>query len=161
MPFSHRPVYILNGPRLEQPSELRGGLAVLRDHKDAARVPVETVNEARALAAEAVCHPGQEPVDVPRRFCAALHGDAERLVQDHDLVILEDDHALDEIAVGLGEAGRRLQRRRNVRRGGREMNRDAHLLPRAKPGLGLHAPAVDAHLPRAHQLCTSAWGGEG
>jgi hypothetical protein len=48
---------------------------------------------------------------MPGRAGAALHGNAERLVQHQHVVIFKQDHPLNRGPVGFGQALRRLQRR--------------------------------------------------
>ena len=104
---------------------------MLGDEQHAGRVAVEAVHEARALAAEAVGHAGEHAIDVPLGSAAALHGEAERLVEDEDMLVLVQDHALDGGAVGLGKPQRRL----DARRGRRLLA--AHDLRHADLGAGL------------------------
>ncbi len=110
---------------------------MLGDQQHAGGVAVEPVHQARPVA-EAVGHAGEQAVDVAAGAGAALHGDAERLVEHQHVLVLEQDDALDEVAVGLGEAERRQQRRRGLRRLAHD-RRHAHLLAGLEPRIGLHA----------------------
>ena len=67
---------------------------MLGDQQHAGGVAVEPMDEARPVA-EAIDHAGEHAVDVPLGAGAALHGDAERLVQHQHVVVLEQDHPLD------------------------------------------------------------------
>jgi hypothetical protein len=149
-PFYQRPVGLCSGSGLEDAPEPGRGIAALGDQQHACRVPVEAMDEPRAIA-EAIRHPGQDAVDVALGARAALHGDAERLVQHHHGLVLEQDQALDEIAIALGKPERRHHRRAGLGRLAGH-GRHPHLLPGLEPGIGLHALAVHAHLARPQQF---------
>ena len=72
----------------------------------------ESVAEVEAAIAEAVGHTGKQAIDVALGARAALHGDAEGLVEHQHVLILVEDQAFDEVTVGLGKPGRWHERRR-------------------------------------------------
>ena len=90
------------------PAKLGGGFARLRDEKHAGRIAVETMDETRALAAEAITHAFEHAVEVFLRPRSTLHSEAERLVQNKNLLVFVEDHFFDGVAVAFRNAGRGL-----------------------------------------------------
>ncbi len=125
---------------------------MLGDEQHAGRVAIEAVHEARTLAAEAVGHAGEHAIDVPFGSAAALHGEAERLVEHEDVLVLVEDHALDAGPIGLGKPERRLDARRRRRLLGAHDLRHADIGAGFETLVALDPAAVDAHLSRAQQL---------
>ena len=141
---------------MEDATELGRSFATLGDKQHARRIPVETMHETRTVA-ETVRHSGQHAVDVALGARAALNGDAEGLVQHHYRLVLEQDQALDEIAIAFGKTERRHHRRASL---GWQAGhgRHPHLLPGLEPGIGLHALAIHAHLSGPQQFLQIAVG---
>ena len=146
-----RPIGLGRRARLEDAPELGRRIARLGNEQHTAGVAVEAMHQPRPLTAEAVGHAGQQPIDVTLGAGAALHGQPKRLVEHEHVLVLEQDRPLDQIAVALGEAQRRGNRRLRLGRLAHD-RRHAQLLAGLQPGIGLHPLAVDAHLARAQQL---------
>jgi hypothetical protein len=154
--FDQSPVGLGGRTRLEDATEPGCCVAMLGDEQHTGRVAVEPMHQPGAVT-ETIDHSGEKAVDVPLRTGSTLHGDTERLVQHHYVLVLIDDHRLDEIAVALGKAERRRQRRLRLWRQPDD-GRHAHLLAALHAHVGLGALGVDTHLARAQQLLKMAVG---
>ena len=84
------PNRLLGLPRAEGFAERRGCAAVLGDEQDAARVAVEPMHKDGPIVA--LGEGGEHSVDVPRGARAALHGEAEGLVEDEHVGVLVERH---------------------------------------------------------------------
>ena len=119
----------------------------LGNDKAARGVPVQPVHEARGFAG-LVGQVFEQPVHMPDRAAATLHGEAMGLVEDIEVVILIKDQVLEKpdiFEVGLECAdGIRIINRR-----------DTDNLPLGQTRTGLHAALVDAHLAIANELLQS------
>jgi hypothetical protein len=97
-PINQRPIGLLGVALAEGGRQLLRGAARAGDDENAGGVAVEAVHEARLLALRA--GPGlQHLVDMPVDARAALHGDAGRLVQHDDLVVLMQQHARQQFVI--------------------------------------------------------------
>jgi hypothetical protein len=113
-----------------------------RNQQAARCFPIEPVHQPRLLALD-VAHHFQHVVDIARDTGAALHRQPLRLVQHHDVGILEQDHVLERLQCllrGFGEASGRGLRRIEPQR------RNAHALSLLQPVLAVGALAIDAQL---------------
>ena len=111
------------------------------------------MHELRSLA-EPVDHGRQHAVDVTVGARAALHRQPERLVQHEDVLVLEQDHAFDQRAVGVGDVRVGAQASvfvHSLWRIARDL-RHANGIVHGDAGIRLDAAAVDADLPRPQQL---------
>ena len=90
----------------------------------------------RVLAA--IAQAFEQPVDVMHGLGAALHRDAGRLVQHHEVVVLVEGDGGEKGALGLGERFRR--RRRRSRRGRGRQRRHPNGLAGGKPRARLGPP---------------------
>jgi hypothetical protein len=129
------------GERARQPG---GGGRGLAQQQHAGGVAVQAVDQLGPVDPLA---PGAEQlVDMVGGLGAALHGQAGRLVQRQDLLVLVQHQRLGEGDVALG------QRLLLVRIGGVGQRRHPHLAAGRQLGVGLDPRAVDPHLTRAEQL---------
>ena len=102
------------------------------------------MHETRTLPVGAA-QGAEHPVDVTRRAGAALHGKTHRLVEHHDVGVLEEHDRFQKGAILL--RGRRIvarRRRFNFQR------RNAHGLPGFEASLRLRALAIHPHLAFAN-----------
>ena len=100
--------------------------------------------EARTLPVRAP-QGAKHPVNVTRGAGAALHRKTHRLVEHHDVGVLEEDDRFQERAILL--RGRRIvarRRRFNLQRG------NAHGLPGLEANFGLRPLAIHSHLAFAN-----------
>ena len=107
--------------------------------------PVQPVHQPRLLPL-GVAHHFQHVVDVARDAGAALHREPRRLVQHHDVGVLEEDHVLERLqrlGRGFRELSRALRRIELQRR-------NANALPLLDPVLAVGTLAVDAQLAFAN-----------
>ncbi len=143
--FDKRPVDFLGLPRAKGLAERRGRTAIFGDKQYAARVTVEPMHKHRSVIA--LGERGEHPVNVPRGARAALHGEAEGLVEDEHVGVLVERHIAQRARI-LGVGARRCGR------GGRVQieRRDADCLPLFETRRGLDALAVDPHLALAADL---------
>ncbi len=144
--FDQRPVDLLGVARAENRAELGGDLARLGDQQHARRVAVEPMRQHRPLAL-LVAQRLEHAVDMPLGARAALHRQAEGLVQHHQVAVLEQDHGADRL--GVARIGRSAVRRR---RAGFAERRHAHALAGLEPGRNLGPLARDPHFALADDL---------
>src|SRR5690606_4696477 len=88
------------------------------------------------------------PVEMPLRLRSALNGEARRLVEREDRLVLVNDGAADHLRILV--AHRALIDRRRLKL--RAKRRHTDDLPRREPRIGLGAGAIDPHLAGAQQL---------
>ena len=143
--LDERPIGFAGLARAKGFAELRRCSPVFGDKQHAARVAVEPVHEHGA--AIALRQGFQHAVDMPRRAGAALHGEAEGLVEHEHVLVLEQGHALElDQIVGAGASYRR----------GRGLvepqGRHAHGLALFEPRRGFDPFAVDPHFALAANL---------
>jgi hypothetical protein len=143
------PVHLAHAAGGEQLAEVGGHRAPLGHHQDARGVAVEAMDEARPLA-ELGFQPLQHAVDVPGHARAALDGEAGRLVEDIDVVVLIDHHVGEGVALLGGErpclVGRSGPREGEVER------RHLDLLIGLQPRVALGPAPVHPHLAGAQEL---------
>jgi hypothetical protein len=116
-----------------------GGKAGFCNQQAARRFPIQPVHQPRLLSL-GVTHHFQHVVDVSRDAGAALHRKPRRLVQHHDVGVLEDGHLLQRLQC----LGRSFGQRARALRGVELERRNADALAFFQPVLAVGALAVDA-----------------
>jgi hypothetical protein len=147
--LDQRPVGLLGIAAAECLGKLHRGKARAGNDQHARRVAVETMHKARLLAL-LVAERFQHVVDMAHDARAALHRKTGWLVENEHGRVLVQHHLPEDGAIVL--AADALCRKRLVALPVDAERRNAHDLPRLKPGVGLGASAIDADLPRAQQL---------
>lgn len=124
-----------------------------RQQQHARSILVQPVNQLGPVL-EAKGQRAAQPVDMTVALPAAsLTGQARRLVQRDDMLILPKHRALDHLFIGIGNARGLVPRQRGA---GIGQGRHAHLLPGLDPRGRLDATAIDAQLARAAHLLDCA-----
>ena len=121
------------------------GEAGFCDQQTARRFPIQPVHQPRLLPL-GVAHHFQHVVDISRDAGAALHRKPRRLVQHHDVGVLEEDHLLQRLQC----FGRSFGERARALRGVELERRNANALAFFQPVLAVGALAVDAQLAFAN-----------
>jgi hypothetical protein len=147
-----RPIDLPHRAGLESAAELRRDGAALGHDQHARGVAVEPVHEPRPCLGP-VAQGFEQAVDMMRRLGSALHGDARRLVEDEEVVVLVEGDRREKIAVGLRQAASWRWRRRDI-----GQRRHADSLAVNEPRARLSARAIDPDLPRPQQLLEPAVG---
>src|SRR5665648_1001002 len=95
----------------------------------------------------------EQTVDMPRGLAAPLHGDAGRLVEDEQIVVLVQGDVGEKVAVGLGQRLFRARRRRHIGK-----RRNADTLAGAEPGAGLGPAPSTRTWPVRNSFSSRLWG---
>jgi len=150
MQFRHagakRPISFRNAAAAKDFAKFRRRNARFSEDKEAARILIEAVHEARTLAI--LFKRAKHAIEMARLFCASLHGETEWLVNCEYLIVLVNRQFSNEIDISA------IRRRwRSPRRGGALSNRrNADRLAGLDAPIRFRAPAIDAHLACAKQL---------